>query len=194
MQHLLAAKIAHMSLLAALSVWCAGQPQNIWPTFEGPAGNCLGAAELAPAALQEAISVYCGFDPTADSLHLGNLLGIIVLRWFAICGHRPVALLGGATGRVGDPSGELCDRTEEPSGLVLAAELGTAAGGVMCRVNITVLPPNERHCSRGHRHVGVKSPPCLVCAEWHGEHQLVVLFGWAMGGGVQLSGVLPLHG
>jgi tyrosyl-tRNA synthetase len=50
--------------------------------------------------------VYCGFDPTAESLHLGNLLGIIVLSWFQRFGHVPVALLGGATGRVGDPSGE----------------------------------------------------------------------------------------
>lgn len=49
--------------------------------------------------------MYCGFDPTAESLHLGNLLGIIVLTWFRRCGHTPVALLGGATGRVGDPSG-----------------------------------------------------------------------------------------
>ena len=78
--------------------------------------NNLSLAQLAPAALQEAISVYCGFDPTADSLHLGNLLGIIVLRWFALCGHRPVALLGGATGRVGDPSGDLRNRAEKPSG------------------------------------------------------------------------------
>lgn len=49
--------------------------------------------------------MYCGFDPTAESLHLGNLLGIIVLTWFQRCGHKPVALLGGATGQVGDPSG-----------------------------------------------------------------------------------------
>ena len=62
--------------------------------------------ELEAVTAQESVSVYCGFDPTADSLHLGNLLGIIVLRWFAVCGHRPVGLLGGATGRVGDPSGQ----------------------------------------------------------------------------------------
>ena len=61
--------------------------------------------ELEIIASQQTFPVYCGFDPTADSLHLGNLLGIVVLRWFAICGHTPVALLGGATGRVGDPSG-----------------------------------------------------------------------------------------
>lgn len=56
------------------------------------------------------LKVYCGFDPTADSLHLGNLLGIIVLSWFQRCGHTPIALLGGATGRVGDPSGRSSER------------------------------------------------------------------------------------
>eukprot|EP00884_Botryococcus_braunii_P011907 jgi/Botrbrau1/20717/Bobra.0058s0046.1 len=61
--------------------------------------------DFEKVASQECLSVYCGFDPTAESLHLGNLLGIIVLTWFQRCGHTPVALLGGATGRVGDPSG-----------------------------------------------------------------------------------------
>ncbi|MCO5561945.1 hypothetical protein L7F22_015571 [Adiantum nelumboides] len=56
------------------------------------------------------IKVYCGFDPTAESLHLGNLLGLIVLSWFQRCGHVPVALLGGATARVGDPSGKSVER------------------------------------------------------------------------------------
>ncbi len=62
------------------------------------------------AAGPSPLSVYCGFDPTADSLHLGNLLGIVVLSWFQRCGHEPVALLGGATGRVGDPSGRSTER------------------------------------------------------------------------------------
>jgi tyrosyl-tRNA synthetase len=66
--------------------------------------------ELQRVALHESVPVYCGFDPTADSLHLGNLLGIIVLSWFQRCGHQPVALLGGATGRVGDPSGRSTER------------------------------------------------------------------------------------
>lgn len=61
--------------------------------------------ELEKLAAATNLPAYCGFDPTADSLHLGNLLGIIVLSWFQRCGHTPVALLGGATGRVGDPSG-----------------------------------------------------------------------------------------
>jgi len=59
---------------------------------------------------EKEVSVYCGFDPTAESLHLGNLLGIIVLSWFQRCGHTPVALVGGATGRVGDPSGKSAER------------------------------------------------------------------------------------
>ncbi|URE38326.1 hypothetical protein MUK42_16358 [Musa troglodytarum] len=58
------------------------------------------------------LKVYCGFDPTAESLHLGNLLGIIVLSWFQRCGHQAVALIGGATGRVGDPSGKSLERPE----------------------------------------------------------------------------------
>jgi tyrosyl-tRNA synthetase len=63
-------------------------------------------AALRSAAASGPLRAYCGFDPTAPSLHLGNLLGIIVLAWFQRCGHTPVALVGGATGRVGDPSGK----------------------------------------------------------------------------------------
>lgn len=54
--------------------------------------------------------LYLGFDPTADSLHLGNLMGIVVLAWFHKFGHQPVALVGGATGMVGDPSGKSVER------------------------------------------------------------------------------------
>ncbi|KAJ0111123.1 hypothetical protein Patl1_02494 [Pistacia atlantica] len=58
------------------------------------------------------LKVYCGFDPTAESLHLGNLLGIIVLSWFLRSGHQVVALIGGATARIGDPSGKSLERPE----------------------------------------------------------------------------------
>jgi tyrosyl-tRNA synthetase len=60
--------------------------------------------------LETPTKVYCGFDPTADSLHVGNLVAIIVLRWFQKCGHTPVVILGGATGRIGDPSGKSSER------------------------------------------------------------------------------------
>ena len=55
------------------------------------------------------VTVYCGFDPTADSLHIGHLVPLLLLRRFQDAGHRPIALAGGATGMVGDPSG----RSEE---------------------------------------------------------------------------------
>ena len=60
--------------------------------------------------LQKPNKVYLGFDPTADSLHIGNLVGIIVLRWFQKFGHIPVVVLGGATARIGDPSGKSTER------------------------------------------------------------------------------------
>jgi tyrosyl-tRNA synthetase len=56
------------------------------------------------------LKVYVGFDPTADSLHLGNLVGIIALCWFQKFGHTPVAIIGGATARIGDPSGKSIER------------------------------------------------------------------------------------
>ncbi|MEM8947041.1 MAG: tyrosine--tRNA ligase [Planctomycetota bacterium] len=55
-------------------------------------------------------TVYAGFDPTADSLHVGSLLGLIVLRRFQKAGHKPIAVVGGATGMIGDPSGKSDER------------------------------------------------------------------------------------
>ena len=61
-------------------------------------------------ALSKPIALYCGFDPTADSLHVGNLLPIIILKRFQEAGHIPVALVGGGTGLIGDPSGRSSER------------------------------------------------------------------------------------
>lgn len=74
--------------------------------------DSLTSDSLRRPDLLPPLRVYCGFDPTAESPHLGNLLGIIVLSWFLRCGHRAVALVGGATGRVGDPSGKSLERPE----------------------------------------------------------------------------------
>ncbi len=63
-------------------------------------------AGLAARLARGPISGYCGFDLTADSLHVGSLIPIMLLRLFQRCGHRPVVLLGGGTTRVGDPSGK----------------------------------------------------------------------------------------
>jgi tyrosyl-tRNA synthetase len=56
------------------------------------------------------VTVYCGFDPTADSLHVGSLVPLLALRRFQLAGHRPIALAGGATGFIGDPTGRTTDR------------------------------------------------------------------------------------
>ena len=76
------------------------------------------------------VAIYYGCDPTADSLHVGNLLGLLVLRRFQDAGHRPVALAGGATGMVGDPSGRseernlLDDETLEHNVAAIKAQIG----------------------------------------------------------------------
>lgn len=65
---------------------------------------------LAARLAEGPITLYCGFDPTADSLHVGNLIGLLTLRRFQLAGHRPISLAGGATGMVGDPSGRSSER------------------------------------------------------------------------------------
>ncbi len=92
-----------------------------------PNGSLDGAALLADLAERELVHdhtdrdtlvarlatptpLYCGFDPTADSLHIGNLQSIMMLRRFQVAGHPPVALVGGATGMIGDPSGRSDER------------------------------------------------------------------------------------
>ena len=56
------------------------------------------------------VSAYLGTDPTADSLHIGHLCGIMMLRHLQSCGHKPYLLVGGATGMIGDPSGKSLER------------------------------------------------------------------------------------
>ena len=65
---------------------------------------------LATRLSEGPITLYCGFDPTADSLHVGNLIGLLTLRRFQLAGHLPISLAGGATGMVGDPSGRDAER------------------------------------------------------------------------------------
>lgn len=59
---------------------------------------------------KEQVTAYLGIDPTADSLHIGHLCGVMMLRHFQRCGHKPLALIGGATGMIGDPSGKSQER------------------------------------------------------------------------------------
>ncbi|MCH5329696.1 MAG: tyrosine--tRNA ligase [Alistipes sp.] len=59
---------------------------------------------------REMTTAYLGIDPTADSLHIGHLVGVMILKHLQLCGHRPIALIGGATGMIGDPSGKSQER------------------------------------------------------------------------------------
>ncbi len=82
----------------------------------------LVAQSTDEAALLESLkkptTLYIGFDPTAPSLHVGNLVVLLVLRRFQLAGHNPIALVGGATGLVGDPSGRNDERTLNSSEVV----------------------------------------------------------------------------
>ena len=75
------------------------------------------------------VTVYCGIDPSADSLHVGHLVGVLVLRRFQEAGHRPLALVGGATGMVGDPSGRSDERK-----LLDAATLQANTAGIRAQL------------------------------------------------------------
>ncbi len=77
--------------------------------WRGLIADCTDTVELTKK-LSAPIALYCGFDPTADSLHVGNLVPLLALRRFQLLGHHPIALAGGATGSIGDPSGKTVER------------------------------------------------------------------------------------
>ncbi len=95
-------------------------------TLRGLLQDSTDITALQERLEQGPITLYCGFDPTADSLHLGHLVPLLTLRRFQDAGHRPIALAGGATGMVGDPSGRseernLLDQNELSSNVVAVA-------------------------------------------------------------------------
>jgi tyrosyl-tRNA synthetase len=71
--------------------------------------------ELRKALNSGQVTVYCGFDPTAAGLHIGNLVQLLTLRRLQLAGHRPIGLVGGATGLIGDPSGKSTERVLNPA-------------------------------------------------------------------------------
>lgn len=78
--------------------------------WRGLLADCTDLAALSQRLAQGPVTLYCGFDPTGDSLHVGHLMGQLTLRRFQLAGHHPIALAGGATGMVGDPSGKSAER------------------------------------------------------------------------------------
>src|SRR5580698_9954459 len=77
--------------------------------WRGLIADCTDTTELTKK-VSAPITLYCGFDPTADSLHAGNLVPLLALRRFQLLGHHPIAVAGGATGSIGDPSGKTAER------------------------------------------------------------------------------------
>ncbi len=77
--------------------------------WRGLVADCTDTAELTKK-LASPTTLYCGFDPTAESLHVGNLVPLLALSRFQKLGHHPIALAGGATGSIGDPSGKTAER------------------------------------------------------------------------------------
>lgn len=78
--------------------------------WRGLVADCTDLDGLRQRLAQGPVTVYCGFDPTGDSLHVGHLMGQLTLRRFQLAGHHPIALAGGATGMIGDPSGKSAER------------------------------------------------------------------------------------
>src|SRR2546430_15181727 len=78
--------------------------------WRGLVADCTDVTELTKRLAASPVTLYVGFDPTADSLHVGNLIPLLGLRRFQLAGHKPIALAGGATGSIGDPSGKAQER------------------------------------------------------------------------------------
>src|SRR5439155_23213951 len=85
--------------------------------------------ELAPLLRTESVTAYIGFDPTADSLHVGSLLPVLALVRLQRAGHKPIAVVGGGTGMIGDPSGKSAERT-----LLDADVLGVNVAGIRAQL------------------------------------------------------------
>ncbi len=78
--------------------------------WRGLVADCTDTPELLKRLGASPVTLYCGFDPTADSLHVGSLVPLLALRRFQNAGHIPIAVAGGATGSIGDPSGKTAER------------------------------------------------------------------------------------
>lgn len=112
--------------------------------------------EVAEALEKERVTLYCGFDPTADSLHIGSLLPIMGLAHFQRAGHRPIALVGGGTGLIGDPSFKAAERA-----LLTREQVDANASGIRAQL--------ERFLSFEGEHAAVMANN----ADWLGAFPLL---------------------
>src|SRR3990172_5845721 len=93
-------------------------------SWRGLINQTTDDANLPRLLLEKLRTVYAGFDPTADSLHVGHLMALMILRRFQQAGHRPIALIGGATGMIGDPGGKSQERNLLSEEIILANVAG----------------------------------------------------------------------
>jgi len=87
-------------------------------SWRGLLADTTDIDELRKALNYGRVTIYCGFDPTAAGLHIGNLVQLVTLRRLQLAGHRPIGLVGGATGLIGDPSGKSAERVLNPREIV----------------------------------------------------------------------------
>src|ERR1041385_8460465 len=87
-------------------------PMNILAELQGRGllVDCTDPEALGKRISEGPLTLYAGFDPSADSLHVGHMVPLLALRRFQIAGHRPIEVAGGATGSIGDPSGKAQER------------------------------------------------------------------------------------
>lgn len=109
--------------------------------WRGLINDCTDIEGLEKILNEKSIALYCGVDPTGDSMHIGHLLPFLVLKRFQQAGHKPVVLVGGATGTIGDPSGKATERqiqsfeTVEHNVLCLQNQLKKIFGETVTFVN-----------------------------------------------------------
>jgi tyrosyl-tRNA synthetase len=87
-------------------------------SWRGLLADTTDLDELRKALNSGRVTIYCGFDPTAAGLHIGNMVQLVTLRRLQLAGHRPIGLVGGATGLIGDPSGKSAERVLNPRDVV----------------------------------------------------------------------------
>ncbi len=87
-------------------------------TWRGLIAISTDPDELRKALDSGRVTIYVGFDPTAPGMHIGNLVQLLTLKRFQLAGHRPIGIVGGATGLIGDPSGKSAERVLNPAGVV----------------------------------------------------------------------------
>ena len=137
---------------------------RLWDEMRGLLHDHTDLDALRQRLAEGVTTVYAGFDPTADSLHIGNLVPLLVLRRFQDAGHRPIVLAGGATGMIGDPSGRsdersLLDDATLDAHLAHAAEIHADRSALVdgaTRITFAELARRASECAAAFNRLGVR--------------------------------------